>query len=300
MIDPYIRLSLVTVVICLLLLLHETVANGDDNTTISPLIMERRKNHVLYKIYMAYKFPTTSDRDSMPMDDILLWKDSNKLLVTVLATGEGAEQLLQQTFDAFLFEKTGCSTFRCSGYLPMDAFLEFEAQNEVKAVCPSLAFTNQAGSVVTQAFESLRVDLVRMDNPSLDGSGLSIGVMSNSFNNLGGYAADVDSNDLPSDVTVVLDQFGDPNRFNDEGRAMAQLIHDLAPGAKIFFRTALRGSEDFAIGIQQLADLGCDVIVDDLSECNWSTSVCCDITSFYLTTFLLQVFTAAIHGSRME
>jgi PKD repeat protein len=55
-----------------------------------------------------------------------------------------------------------------------------------------------------------------------------------------------------------------PQECTDEGRAMAQIIHDVAPGAAIAFHTAYNGIADFANGIQELADAGADVIVDDV------------------------------------
>ena len=45
---------------------------------------------------------------------------------------------------------------------------------------------------------------------------------------------------------------------------MAQLIHDVAPGAAITFHTAFNSEFDFAEGIIELADAGADVIVDDV------------------------------------
>lgn len=46
---------------------------------------------------------------------------------------------------------------------------------------------------------------------------------------------------------------------------MAQIIHDLAPGATLAFRTAFDGEQDFANGIRALRDAGAKVIVDDVS-----------------------------------
>jgi hypothetical protein len=45
---------------------------------------------------------------------------------------------------------------------------------------------------------------------------------------------------------------------------MMQLVYDVAPGARLAFRTALLGQADFAACILQLAAAGCDVIVDDI------------------------------------
>ena len=51
----------------------------------------------------------------------------------------------------------------------------------------------------------------------------------------------------------------------DEGRAMLQIVHDIAPGAELAFRTGFLGPVDFANGIRQLQQGGCDVIVDDIT-----------------------------------
>ncbi|MCS3823592.1 hypothetical protein GGP92_002301 [Salinibacter ruber] len=45
---------------------------------------------------------------------------------------------------------------------------------------------------------------------------------------------------------------------------MLQLIHDIAPGARLGFHTAFDGLAGFAQGIRELADAGCTVIVDDV------------------------------------
>ena len=51
----------------------------------------------------------------------------------------------------------------------------------------------------------------------------------------------------------------------DEGRAMAQIVHDLAPGARLAFATASSGELDFADNIRDLATANSDVIVDDVT-----------------------------------
>ena len=196
--------------------------------------------------------------------DVLMWKNQSLLLVEVTATGNGTEALLQLAFDAYGFEMTACSMYQCSGWLPMDNFPDFAAQDAVKAIRPSLHMVEQSGSVVSEAFKSLQVDLVCQANPSLMGAGLKIGILSDTFNTLGGYTVDIASGDLPFGVTVLQES---SSMVTDEGCGMAQLIHDLVPGAEIFFQTSDGGANNFAAGIQQLADAGCDVIVDDICKC---------------------------------
>jgi hypothetical protein len=124
---------------------------------------------------------------------------------------------------------------------------------------------NQKGSTANEAFVAHRVDDVRrIFSSCLTGAGLKIGVLSDSYDTsttaVNNAADDIASGDLPNDVIVLKDSpvAEDPI---DEGRAMLQLIHDIAPDAKLYFRTASLGAQDFANGIIELADAGCNVIV---------------------------------------
>ena len=53
--------------------------------------------------------------------------------------------------------------------------------------------------------------------------------------------------------------------FLDEGRAMAELIHDIAPGARLLFHTGIASQVLFREAILDLHAAGADIIVDDLS-----------------------------------
>lgn len=119
-----------------------------------------------------------------------------------------------------------------------------------------------AGLTTSQADFVHEADRVRATNPpGLSGNGIRIGTLSDSYNNLGGAAANVASNDLPAGVQVLSDLAGGGS---DEGRAMMQLIHDLAPGVTQSFATAFTGEIAFAANIRALQAAGCDIIVDDV------------------------------------
>ncbi len=96
----------------------------------------------------------------------------------------------------------------------------------------------------------------------LSGAGVTIGILSDSFNLKGGYAADIASGALPAGVTILEDG---PSGSGDEGRAMAQLIHQIAPDAHLMFYSAFRSEADFASGIKALAAAGANIIVDDVT-----------------------------------
>ncbi|WP_375416439.1 PKD domain-containing protein [uncultured Hymenobacter sp.] len=124
-----------------------------------------------------------------------------------------------------------------------------------------------AGRFQNQADYGLQVNRVRAARPTgYDGAGQRIGVMSDSYNARGGAAAGVTAGELPADVQVLQDRAA--GQGTDEGRAMIELVHDLAPGAGKAFSAIFRGEADFADQMLRLADptLGnCNIIVDDIS-----------------------------------
>jgi hypothetical protein len=109
----------------------------------------------------------------------------------------------------------------------------------------------------------------------LDGSGVTVGILSDSFDRdplaVTRAAVDVASGDLPgpgspcgSTAPVRVLDDGESGG-SDEGRAMAQIVHDLAPGAAIDFATAFSGENGFAANIGALANDGAKVIADDVA-----------------------------------
>ena len=94
------------------------------------------------------------------------------------------------------------------------------------------------------------------------GAGIKIGILSDSFNLKSGYAADVANGSLSAGATILKEG---PSGSSDEGQAMAELIHKVAPNAQIDFYSAFYGEADFANGIAALTAAGCNVIVDDVT-----------------------------------
>lgn len=90
----------------------------------------------------------------------------------------------------------------------------------------------------------------------IDGRGVKIGVISDGVTNL----AESQRLGELGDVTVLEGQSGS----GDEGTAMLEIIHDLAPGATLYFATAGEGPASMVSNIRALQSQGCHIIVDDV------------------------------------
>jgi Subtilase family len=154
----------------------------------------------------------------------------------------------------------------------------------LSAACPS-------GDVVSEGDSQLRAAEAR-SGFGLDGSGVTVGILSDSFDQATSDASgkgpiathapgDVASGDLPgpgnpcgesTPVNVLENLSGSAEEEPaDEGRGMAQIVHDLAPRASLAFASAFNGELSFARNIERLAKpvseggAGAKAIADDVA-----------------------------------
>ena len=190
----------------------------------------------------------------LPVEDGLV-------LIDAIATGN-AQHLLADLEAMGL--QDGSSYGRVvSGRMPVERLGDLNALGTLVSASPSL-YSKNVGLVTTQGDVAQASDLAR-STFGVDGSGVTVGTLSDSFDctgAAGGAAADVGSDDLPPGIVVLADL---TSGCTDEGRAMMQLIHDVAPGSSQAFHTAFTGSAGFANGIVALQQVaGADIIVDDI------------------------------------
>jgi hypothetical protein len=152
-----------------------------------------------------------------------------------------------------------------SGWLPLSALPALETVSGLQFAHASYAITH-AGSIQSEGDSAMKANIARTEFYNVDGRGLNVGVLSDSYDCLGGAAADVASGDLPNNVNLLAEMAPCTGAI-DEGRAMLQIVHDVAPGAGLAFHSAFNGMADFAQGIVDLADPAqgnAKVIVDDV------------------------------------
>jgi Subtilase family len=164
----------------------------------------------------------------------------------------------------------------------------------VTAVPAPLVFAGECegGSVISEGVAQLNAKAAR-ERFGLDGEGVTVGVLSDSYNKAneavsGGPVAkkapqDVSSADLPGltnpcpeqkapvDVRREFEPSPSGEEAFDEGRAMLQIVHDMAPAANLAFASAFLGETAFAESIEDLSKpvlsggAGAKVIVDDVA-----------------------------------
>ncbi|OIN56974.1 hypothetical protein BLX24_21700 [Arsenicibacter rosenii] len=229
--------------------------------------------------------------------DAGLWSKNGLIAINAYATDANASELLSTLQAAGLqgAKVKGRSIF---GFFPQAKL------GDLKNL-PGLAFVSQVykprlqtGSVNSQGDRAMRADMARAQ-ANVTGKGVKVGILSDSFDGLGGAASGVASGDLPPNVQVLEDYLFDD--ATDEGRAMAEIVHDVAPGADIAFHTAFNGQEGFAEGIIKLAEAGCKVIVDDIiyfAEPMFQDGIVAQAVDYVVKKFGVSYFSAAGNNGR--
>ena len=209
------------------------------------------------------------------------------------ATTRGDPQKLRAALIGLGLERAATYANDVGGWLPVNNIEAAAERGELLSIRASMPRA-RTGAASSQGDYAQRSDVVRTDNPTLTGAGITVGVLSDSFNCYAVYAepgsgvpvsgnegyayngftadytTDVSTGDLPSNVNVLEEadclNYGAPTQlpFGDEGRAMLQVVHDVAPGASLVFYTAENSEADFANGIGKLAAAGAKVIADDV------------------------------------
>lgn len=195
--------------------------------------------------------------------------------VTVEATAAREATRLLRTLEELGLQNGAAAGNVVSGRLPISSIREAASLSSLRGMRPSYVRT-YVGSAESEADSAHRVRRAR-ENLGVNGRGQKVCALSDSYNQdssaLTTASDDVQSADLPgsanpegrtAEVDVLQDYDGSDPEPTDEGRAMLQLIHDIAPGARLGFHTAFGGLAGFAQGIRDLAANGCTVIVDDV------------------------------------
>lgn len=216
----------------------------------------------LYSEFLTYEAaqPPVPFQTTLPLLQLLETPTGPFVVIDAVATTTGS--LLLTDLETLGLRHSATFGVMVSGQFPISSLDALAALSSLRFAEPALA-TTAVGAVMSQGDQAMRTAQVRTQF-ALNGAGITVGVLSDSYNCLGGAAADVASGDLPPDVMVLAEEVGCKSG-SDEGRAMMQLISDVAPGSRLAFHTGFGGQANFAAGILKLADAaGVQIIVDDV------------------------------------
>jgi hypothetical protein len=188
--------------------------------------------------------------------------------VTELAA-ESAVKSIHPAFQAMTWrtDKPGSAKFRTGSRAERVAAVQaaaeswagprsFASRSELAGAATNVA---SQGSRVSEGDKAHAADRARRFF-GVDGTGVKIGVLSDSDDFKEQAIA---SGDLPANTVTVPGQDGRPGA--GEGTAMMEIVHDLAPGADLFFATAFNSPESFADNIRALRfQFHADIIIDDV------------------------------------
>ncbi len=221
-----------------------------------------------------------------------LGSDGATPLVAIDAITRGDPQNLMSALDSLGLEHAAVYANDVGGWLPVANLQAAAARAEVLAMRAAMSRT-RTGAVTSQG-DFVQHSAALRTSDALSGSGVTVGILSDSYDCYAVYAAagsgvsasgysgyapngflasaatDISTGDLPSMVDVLEEadclDYGAPifTPDTDEGRAMLQIVHDVAPGAALSFYTAGPTEAAFASGIKALAAAGARVIGDDV------------------------------------
>lgn len=215
----------------------------------------------------------------IPSPDIYRIIDQSVLIEVVAKDGHynDALSILQNQYGMTNFVDNGPNSLIITGQIPINQLCAINNDavlaGYINSCRPVYSPINSMGLANTGGDTSVGSYIVR-NAFHLTGEGIKVGIISDGYNTIPGNPAETDivNGDLPgvgnpdddsTPVDVLLDYpYG---RSSDEGRAMLQTVHDIAPKSPLAFRTGFISEGDFAQGITQLQQAGCKVIADDIT-----------------------------------
>lgn len=195
--------------------------------------------------------------------------------VTVDAIPSGTPEALLAKLQALGLQGGSVYEGLVSGRLPISALgaagglAELHNLRLSGHITEAYSFPSQ-GLTVSEGDKAQASDVARQQY-QVSGKGFKVGVLSDSYNcradALTTAQQDIANGDLPASGVQVIEELPQPDCSaggTDEGRGMLQIVHDVAPGAKLAFATAYGGQAGFANNIERLAIANSDIITDDV------------------------------------
>src|SRR5438105_1549075 len=179
-------LVLIFVLVCLAGSFGQAQQSGK-NVPMAKLTPSLVRFHDQYATHLAQ--PSAA---SFNFGDPLITVVDNRVVIDAVASGD--VNVLKADLESLGMQEAVAFGRIVSGQLPVSALPAAAGMTSLRFAQPAAAMSN-AGSVTSQGDQAMRSDVARTTY-GVDGSGVTVGALSDSFNCLGGAAADIARGDL--------------------------------------------------------------------------------------------------------
>jgi hypothetical protein len=268
--------------------LEEVLARADIHTPVRKTAKLDSHLDYLYRVDLLNRaLGRGLDPDALPPSldakveqGLLRFDDADRVQIYVEVDGDFGAAANTLTGLGIVVERQSVDAAIVQGRAPIPALQAIAALPMVTSVRPPDYAHREQGSVTSQGDAILNANTMR-SLYGVNGWGVKVGVISDGMQ---GMAASQASGDLPANVNIETCDMvasappGEPANPTDdkagaEGTAMLEIVHDLAPGAELWFgyfgfnvSTAGTGL-DFMAAVQCLSE-HVDVVIDDIAFFN--------------------------------
>lgn len=220
----------------------KTPVQGKISSRLFMGLLHQRKDPRLASL-TTYRFVTPEKDGRVPVDIVLNGKAALKPVSEALESLHGKVLFASRTYN------------RIHARVRLEDLETLAARSDIRAIRQHMPAIH--GKMDTSEGDATHGGPTARAYYGTTGSGVKVCVMSDGVDSLTQVQS---SGDLPAIVDVLPGQEGS----GDEGTAMLEIVHDLAPGAELGFATAFTSEASFAQNIISLAIDGCNIIVDDI------------------------------------
>ena len=211
--------------------------------------------------------------DVMRADQSAMTDDQGRILVDLYVQKGASLQSVKDALIAAGANITGVNEAfeggAISAYVPAFSLLQLSGNGGLNVITMTQQPQRNVGITTSQGTAVLRSNVANASGWT--GAGITVGVLSDSYDGSPSSfstvraANDIASGDLRPPKFVI--DLAPASNLTDEGRAMMQIVQDVAPQADQCFATAFAGAASFAANIRTLRTnpaCAADVIVDDV------------------------------------
>ncbi len=247
-------------------------SDAQSRTFTQPHSPSSRIHPLVWQAAALLQSPNTAVQEALAPDAILL-SDDGEIGVEITPDGSPSAAAEDLATLGVRVSDWSVSVPLVGAWVRPDQLAALASRAPVAYVRPMMPPVVRTGSMTSEGDSILYADQAR-DHFGLTGRGIRIGVISDGVDTL---AVSQAAGDLPPLCSTLPTEpmsvcvYVDPDRpgWNNEGVAMLEIIHDLAPEAILGFSSGFSGVSGFVGAVDFLQyDFQADVIVDDLGYLN--------------------------------